>query len=125
MIDPQQVIDESRPMLEWFLAQSGIYQPGRPIADARLLERFSDWIDAQAIEEDDFAYLVSRVGAFICEYLIEGHGAERYVSDQRILLRRPIDSSGGAYQEFDPYATAASLLRVRQGLKTFLNAFCA
>jgi hypothetical protein len=44
MTDPQQVIDESRPMLEEFLSDVGIYQPGQPIADPQLLERFSNWL---------------------------------------------------------------------------------
>lgn len=65
MVDPQQVIAESRPMLEEFLGDVGIHHPGHPIADVQLRDRFSDWIDAQEMREEDFWYLVARVAAFI------------------------------------------------------------
>ncbi len=85
MVDPQQVIDESRPMLEEFLGDVGIYHPSQPIADVRLRDQFSDWIDEQEIREEDFCYLVSRVAAFICEYLIDGHNATRFIEGRHIL----------------------------------------
>lgn len=122
MSDPQQVIDESRPMLEEFLRDVGIYQPGRPIADVRLRDQFSDWIDAQEIREEDFWYVVARVAAFICEYLIEANVAVRFIEGKYVLLRLPIDASQGVYRDFDPYAVAVSLVRERQSLKEFLCA---
>jgi hypothetical protein len=125
MADPQQVVDESRPMLEKFLADVGIYQPGQRIADLQLRDRFSDWIDAQEIREEDFWYLVSRVGAFIGEYLIEGHAATRHIEGKHILLRFPIDASQGVYRDFDPYAVAVALLRQRRSLKKFLDILCS
>jgi hypothetical protein len=111
-------------MLEEFLGDVGIYRPGQPIADVQLRDRFSDWIDAQEIGEEDFWYLVSRVGAFICEYLIEGHAALRYIEGKHILLRLPIDVSQGLYRDFDPYAVAVGLVRERQSLKDFLDILC-
>jgi hypothetical protein len=124
MVDPQQVIDESRPMLEEFLGDLGIYQAGQPIADAQLRDRFSDWLDAQEIGEADFWYVMARVGAFICEYLIEGHAAVRYIEGRYILLRLPIDASQGVYRDLEPYAVALNLVRERQNLKEFLQVLC-
>jgi hypothetical protein len=124
MADPQQVIAESRPMLEEFLGDVGIYHPGQPIADVQLRDRFSDWIDEQEIREEDFCYLVSRVAAFICEYLIDGHAATRYIEGKHILLRLPVDASQGVYRDFDPYAVAVSLVREKRSLKEFLDILC-
>lgn len=123
MVDPQQVIDESRPMLEDFLSDVGIYRQGERIADLRLRDQFSDWLDAQNIREDDFWYVVSRVAAFICEYLIEGHGAIRYIDNKHIMLRLPVDAAHGVYRDFDPSAVAVTLVRDRKSLKEFLNVF--
>jgi hypothetical protein len=124
MVDPQQVIDESRPMLEEFLNDVGIYHPGQPIADEQLRDRFSDWINEQQVREDDFWYLASHVAAFICEYLIDGHSATRFIEGGHILLRLPIDASQGVYRDFDPYAVAASLVREKRSLKEFLDILC-
>jgi hypothetical protein len=124
MADPQQVIDVSRPMLEWFLTELGIYQPGEPIADIRLRDQFSDWLDRQEIHEDDFWYVVTRVGAFICEYLIEGYSAVRFAEGKHVLLRLPIDASQGVYRDFDPYAVAVTLVRERKSLKELLGVLC-
>lgn len=121
MVDLQQVIDESRPMIEAFLRDIGIYEPGQCIVDAQLLNRFSKWLGAQDIQEDNFWFLVSRVGAFICEYLIGGYSALRYIDGKRIMLRLPVDVSLGAFREFDPYAVAVSLVREKQSLEEFLN----
>lgn len=111
-------------MLAEFLDEIGIYRPGQPIADVQLRDRFSDWLDAQQIGEDDVWYVVARVAAFICEYLIEGHSAVRYIVEKRILLRLPVDASQDVYRDFDPYAVAASLVRERRSLKEFLGALC-
>jgi hypothetical protein len=124
MVDPQQVIDEPRPMLEEFLGDIGIYHPGQPIADVQLRDRFSDWLDAQEIREEDSWYVVARVAAFICEYLIEGRAAMRYIESKHILLRLPIDAPRGVYRDFDPYAIAVNLVRERRSLKGFLDAIC-
>lgn len=123
-VDPQQVIDESRPMLEEFLSDVGIYHPGQPISDVQLRDRFSDWINEQEIREEDICYLVSRVAAFICEYLIDGHSAMRFIEGRHILLRLPIDASQGVYRDFDPYAVAVGLVRERRSLKEFLDILC-
>ena len=69
MDDPEEVIDESRPMIEEFLCCVGIYQPGERIADVQLRDAFSDWLDAQEIRDEDFNFVVARVASFICEYL--------------------------------------------------------
>jgi len=110
-------------MLEEFLGDVGIYTPGQPIADVRLRDRFSDWIDSQEVGDEDFCYLAARIAAFMCEYLIEGRGATRFVEGQQILLRLPINIPQSVYREFDPYAVAAGLVRERQSLKKFLDSF--
>lgn len=120
MVDLQQVIDESRPMLEDFLCKIGIYQPGERIADVQLLEWFSDWIDEQEFAEADYYHLASRIAAFICEYLIEGHSAIRFIKGRKIILRQPIDRSQGVYRDFEPYSVALGLIKNRKSLKIFL-----
>jgi hypothetical protein len=118
-MDLQQVIDESRPMLEEFLSDIGIYRGGHRIADPQLLDAFSDWVAAQTIGEDDFFYLVSRVGAFISEYVIEGNSGVRYIRGNRIMLRFPIGD--GVFEEIDPYEVAAVVIRAPGGLKEFVR----
>lgn len=124
MGNPQQAISESRPMLEEFLGDIGIHQHGQPIADEQLLNHFSEWLSSQAIPEDDFWYVVSRVAAFICEYLIDGYSAVRFIKGERIFLRLPIESSHSSDREFDPYSTAAGLVREKRSLKHFLHSLC-
>ena len=121
MADPQQVIDESRPMLEEFLSDVGIYQPGQRIADPQLLERFSNWLAVQNVPEDAFFYLVARVNAFIQEYMIEGHSCFRRIDGNRILLCQPIDAAQGVFREFDTIPVAAGIVRDRSSLKEFLG----
>ena len=106
-------------MLEEFLSDVGIYRPGQRIADPRLLDAFSDWIASQTIAEDDFFYLLSRVGAFISEYVIEGSSGVRYIRGNRIMLRFPVGD--GVFEEIDPYEVAAVVIRVPGGLKEFLR----
>lgn len=112
-------------MLEEFLTDLGMFHHGQRIADSELLKRLSDWVKVQVVQDDDFSYLVARMAAFICEYLIDGYSAERYVRNERIWLRLPIDASRGVSREFDPYAVAVSLVRERGDLEKFLKALCA
>jgi hypothetical protein len=124
MTDPRAIIAESRPMLEEFLGDIGILQPGQRICGVHLLRQFSDWVRAQEITENDVPYLAARVAAFICEYLIDGHSAERRIDGQRILLRLPIDTAKGVYKEFDPYAAAFRLVRDKGDLAQFVILLC-
>jgi hypothetical protein len=125
MADAQQVIDESRPMLEEFLSDVGIYQPGDRIADPQLLERFSSWLAVQDVPEDAFFYLVARVNAFIQEYMIEGHSCFRRIDGNRILLCQPIDAAQGVFREFDTVPVAVDIVRDRSSLKEFLDVLCS
>jgi hypothetical protein len=118
-MDLQEVIDESRPMLEEFLSDLGIYRAGQCIADPQLLDAFSGWVAAQTVSEHDFFYLASRVGAFISEYVIEGNSGVRYIRGNRIMLRFPVGD--GVFEEIDPYEVAAVFIRGRGGLKEFLS----
>jgi hypothetical protein len=124
MSDPQKVIDESRPMLEEFLSDLGMYQPGQSLAEPRLLRDFSSWIDAQNVREDDLCYLMVRVASFISEYLIAGQGAVRYIEGERVMVRLPVDVPRGVWRAFDPYEVAVGLVRERHSLKGFLDDCC-
>ena len=118
-MDLQKVVDEARPMLEEFLADVGLYQSGTPLDCARLLEPFSQWIDAQQVTEADRAHLASRLAAFICEYLIQVRSASRVIDGGRIKMRSPFQQ--GIMREFDPYAIAFSMAANRTSLKAFLD----
>jgi hypothetical protein len=120
MADLERVNDEARPMLEEFLGAIGLHQVGCPLDFPGVVEPFSQWLDRQAISEEDRLYLAARLGAFICEYLIELHGGERFIESGRILMRLPIQK--GILREFDPYAVAVELTRKRNSLKAFLDA---
>jgi hypothetical protein len=119
MVNPQRVIDESRPMLEKFLRDIGLHCQG-PLDFGRLLEPFSRWVDAQEVTEADRFYLASRLAAFICEYLIATRSGTRVIDGGRILMRVPIEQ--GVLREFDPYAVALGMATTRSSLKTLLDA---
>lgn len=118
-MDAQQVIAESRPMLEEFFAAIGIYQLGQPLKMSAMLEPFANWLSVQRIDQADRFYLAARVGAFICEHLIETRSAQRVIEGNRILLRTPIEH--GAVREFDPYALAIGAIDDPSSLRRFLN----
>ncbi|MCE9534458.1 MAG: hypothetical protein K8T89_25555 [Planctomycetes bacterium] len=118
-VDAQRVINESRPMLEEFLSQIGLHRAGRPIDFPNVLDEFSRWLDAQEITEDLRPYVASRLGAFICEYLIEVRSGKRVIENGRILMRVPTEE--GVQREFDPYAVAICMAANRNGLKAFLD----
>lgn len=119
MANLQRVIDEARPMLEEFLSEIGLHQAGTRLDLPRLLDPFSRWVDKQEMTEDDRFYLASRLGAFICGYLIEVCSGERVIEAGRILMRIPIQD--GVFREFDPYAVAVGLVTNRNSLKEYLE----
>ena len=119
----QQVIEESRPMLTEFLEDIGLHQPGAELDLKANLEPFSTWVDAQEIEERDRAFLAARLAAFISEYLIDVHAADRQVVDGKIFLRLKV--ADGVLREFDPYKTAAGMVMNKTSLKDFLDKLCA
>jgi hypothetical protein len=117
----QQAIDESMPMLQEFLSQIGLYELGGPLQLSSLLDSFSRWVDIQEIHDDDRFYLASRLTSFICEYLIQVHGALRIIQDDRIMIRVPVNVELGVWHEFDPYAIAMEMMVNRSSLKGFLE----
>jgi hypothetical protein len=123
MVDPQLVIGEARPMLEEFLTDIGLHRPGFPLELRQLLEPFSTWVDAQEVNGEDRFYLASRLGAFICEYLIEVCSAQRVIENGRIVIRLPIQD--GISRQFEPYAVAFRMATNRNSLKEFLDILCA
>src|SRR5262245_60474408 len=121
-------------MIVEFLGDIGIYEKGGRLDDPRLLAAFSAWLDEQTVGPDDVFYLAARIGAFICEYLIDGHSGVRAVEGRRILIRLPIRAvaeavpagvRAEAWREFDPYAVAVGMAQNRSSLKSFLDLLCA
>ena len=110
-------------MLEEFLSDIGLHRAGCPLDFQRLLDPLSRWVDAQEVTEDARFYLASRLGAFICEYLIEVCAGHRVVQNGRIFMRVPIQE--GVMREFDPYAVAVGIATSRNSLKAFLDAHCS
>ena len=117
-MDHQRLIDEARPMLDDILGRIGIHHSGQPLALDRMKEPLSQWLQKLTIGEKDFFNIVSLVGAFISEYLIE-KGAVRSVEHDQIMLSLWEDE--GAVKQFDPYAAAISLLKSRASLSAFLD----
>jgi hypothetical protein len=122
-MDAQRVIDESLPMLEEFLCDIGLHRAGQPLDFPNLLEPFSRWLDAQEVTEGDRYYLASRLGAFICEYLIAVCKGQRILVGRYIMMRLPIQE--GIVREFDPYAVAVGMATNRDSLKEFLDTLCS
>jgi hypothetical protein len=119
MADLQRIIDEAKPMLEEFLSDIALHRVGSPLDFPRLLKPLSRWVDAQEITEDDRFYLASRIGAFICEYLIAVRAGRRVIEGGRILMRVPLRD--GLMREFDPYAVAVGMIANRSSLQVFLD----
>lgn len=117
-MDYQRLIDESRPMLDDILGRIGIHRTGEPLDLDRLREPLSQWLQKLTIGEKDFFNLVSLVGAFISEYLIE-KGAVRSIENEHIVLS--LWDSEDAVKQFDPYAAAISLLKSKASLNAFLE----
>ena len=122
MVDPQNVIDESLPMLKEFLGDVGLHIGGDSIDYSFVLPEFSAWISQQEITADDRYYLSSRVGAFICEYLIDTADAERYIDGKRVLIRVPF--ADGIVREFDPYPLALGVADKQLTLLEVIQNIC-
>ncbi len=122
-MNPQTVIDESRPMLTEFLRDIGLCRETDSLELSRLLSPFSNWIAFQTVQDEDRFYLASRIGAFICEYMIDSGLASRTIIDNRIVLRMPIADQ--VIQEFDPYPVALGIADKRTTLQQFMDALCS
>lgn len=121
-MNPQAVIDESRPMLTEFLCDVGLHRHGNDLDLAQVRDSFSAWIDQQTVTDDDRFYLASRIGAFICEYLIDCHDAERTIVANRIVMRLHIEDT--VAREFEPYPIAIAIADKNQTLAQFLAGIC-
>jgi hypothetical protein len=122
-MNPQAVIDESRPMLAEFLRDIGLCRETDSLELSRLLGPFSTWIAFQTVQDEDRFYLASRIGAFICEYMIDSGLALRLIVDNRIVLRMPIADQ--VVREFDPYPVALGIADKTTTLQQFLDALCS
>jgi hypothetical protein len=119
-MNPLTVIDESRPMLREFLCDIGFCRETDTLELSQLLGPFSDWIECQTVQDEDRFYLASRIGAFICEYMLDAGLAERLIVDNRIVIRLPITTK--VQREFDPYPVALGIADKQTNLQQFINA---
>jgi hypothetical protein len=120
-MNPQAVIDESRPMLREFLCDIGLIRETESLELSRILGAFSTWIEYQTVQDEDRFYLASRIGAFICEYMIDAGLAERLIVDNRIVLRLPITAK--VQREFDPYPVALAIADKQATLQQVIDAY--
>lgn len=120
MVDLQQLVRESREELEKFLVRMGLHQPGQPIANDELRDRFSDWLATNKFADEDLPLLVAYVGAFIGEYLIEGYAAAWQIQGRRLAIRLSVDPTTGIAREFEPFDVAVGVVRDKASLKDFL-----
>jgi hypothetical protein len=107
MVDAHLVLEEQRPMLTEFLADIGLSSPGELPHLVSLLPAFDKWLADLTVEPDDVAFLASRLGAYICLYLINHHGAKSAIVDNRIMLAIP--GEHGIWREVEPLRLAFSL----------------
>ena len=98
------VLQDQRPMLEQFLADVGLHDVRKPLDLRVTLEGFDSWLRTQDVNQDDVAYLAAQLGAYLSLYLVDFHGAEQVVVDERILIRVPV--TAGVCREFDAYKLA-------------------
>jgi hypothetical protein len=117
-MNPQQVIDESLPMLDDILCRIGLHRQGDVLDFKYLLDPFSKWLSQQDVQPNDVSFLVSVVAAFICEYLIKHGSAERHIVGRYIRLQLPMQT--GISREVDPYAVALGIVKERGDLNDFL-----
>lgn len=110
-------------MLTEFLQDIGLHRGGSDLDLAAHLEPFSKWVAEQTVEEDDRFYLASRIGAFICEFLVDHHAAERRIEGKQILIRMPVAES--VARDFDPYSVALGITDGNGTLADFLSALTA
>ena len=91
-------------MLTEFLAEAGFHDQAGPINYSSVLPVFSVWIKQQDVSQDDRFYLASRVGAFICQYLIDTSNARWHIKGEQLLICVPIED--GVERELNPYPLA-------------------
>lgn len=103
-MNPEQVIEESKPMLEETLVGLGIHNQKSRLDYQAAIEPFSDWVKTQKPDDSDVPYFAGLIGAFISEFLINERGAIRTIRDNRIIIRMELTT--GIVREFEPYAVA-------------------
>jgi hypothetical protein len=118
-MNPEQVVAEAYPMLDDILGRIGLHETGSPIRFKDILGPFDRWIEEQVVSQDDYAFMVSLVGAFICEFLIHQAGGARRIVGGKIMLNMPV--AAGVLREFDPYQLAIGVVQRRAKLSTFLE----
>jgi hypothetical protein len=106
MVKAAQVLAEQRPMLAEFLRDIGVAAIKTSPNLRALLPAFGRWL-RQSVSSDDVGFLAARLGAYICLYMIDHHGAASTVVDNRIVLQVPC--SRGIVREFEPYGMAQAI----------------
>ena len=107
-------------MLREFLCDIGLICETESLELSRILGPFSTWVEHQTVQDEDRFYLASRIGAFICEYMIDAGLAERLIVDNRIVLRLPITAK--IQREYDPYPIALAIADKQATLQQFIDA---
>ena len=118
-MDAHQLLEQTAPMLDDILGRIGLHQTGTPLDPAAIAPHLDAWLRAQAIPEEDVGFLVMIIGGFIVQYLLHVAGAEALVAEGRPAVRVPV--APGIVREFDPYASAAGLVRGNRELRAFLS----
>ena len=105
-MNPEQVLDEARPMLEDLLPKFGLCAPTTPLNLEPLLDPFSDWVATQDPSEENRPFFAGLIAAFMCEYLKECGQAIILVRDGRIYARSHVDQKHHVVREFEPHKVA-------------------
>lgn len=121
-MNPENIINETRPMLEELLPQIGISQVDTPVNLESSLASFSHWISEQEISPEDMSFTASLIGAYIIEYLKEYKRGRVTVDGGVVKIVLAIDESLGVYKDFDPYKIAYAIASGKAGdVHTFLT----
>ncbi|PSL15904.1 hypothetical protein CLV44_103188 [Marinobacterium halophilum] len=113
-------LEEARPILEDLLPQIGIIPSGVPLDTSTCISSFSKWVSGQQVGQEDIAFFVGLIGAFIVVYLVDHKDAKAYVKENRICVAIPFQQ--GIMRELEPYAVAHGIASGSDGdLESFLK----
>ncbi len=94
-------------MIEELLVDIGLASTGTTPSLSAILPAFGRWLSAQSISQDDILFVASRLGAYICLFLEDHHGATSAIVGDAIVVRLPMPHA--IAREFDPYRMAYGL----------------
>jgi len=119
--DLEAIIRQAPHVLVEFLTDLGLAAPQSNDEFRRLVPALSEWTCNQVVRPEDTAYLASRLGAFICEYLRHVHAAAIVTRAGRITVLVPVQQ--GVVREVDPFGVGWMIaVHGRPTLSEFLEA---